>query len=49
MRDKAYFIINERLSTDAKEQIFKQEMRALDMENIALPPKLRELLDKKSS
>jgi hypothetical protein len=48
LRDKSYFIINERLSTEAKEQIFKQEMRALDMENVALPQKLRELFDKKS-
>lgn len=48
LRDKSYFIINERLSTDAKEQIFKQEMQTLDMENVALPQKLRELFDKKS-
>lgn len=49
LRDKSYFIINERLSNDAKEQIFINEMNSIDMENVALPPKLRELFDKNSS
>ena len=49
LREKSYFIINERLSTEAKEQIFKEEMRAFDMQNVSLPPKLRELFDKKCS
>jgi len=49
LRDKSYFIINERLSTEAKEQIFKEEMRAFDMQNVSLPPKLKELFDKKCS
>jgi len=49
LRDKSYFIINERLSNDAKEQIFIKEMNSIDMENVVLPPKLRELFDKKCS
>jgi hypothetical protein len=47
LRDKSYFIINERLSNDAKEQIFINEMNSIDTENVVLPPKLRELFDKK--
>ena len=46
LRDKSYFIINERLSPEAKEQIFKKELRAIDMQNVSLPPKLKELFDK---
>jgi len=49
LRDKSYFIINERLSNDAKEQIFIREMNSIDMENVVLPPKLRELFGKKCS
>lgn len=47
LRDKSYFIINERLSSDAKEQIFIKEMSSIDMQNTPLPSKLRELFDKK--
>jgi hypothetical protein len=47
LRDKSYFIINERLSSDAKEQIFIKEMNFIDIQNIPLPSKLRELFDKK--
>jgi len=47
LRDKSYFIINERLSNDAKEQIFINEINSIDTENVVLPPKLRELFDKK--
>ena len=47
LRDKSYFIINERLSSEAKEQIFIKEIGSLDMQNIPLPSKLRELFDKK--
>lgn len=47
MKDKSYFIINERLSNDAKEQIFIREMGTIDMQNTPLPAKLRELFDKK--
>lgn len=47
LRDKSYFIINERLSSDAKEQIFIKEMNSIDIQNTPLPSKLRELFDKK--
>ena len=46
LRDKSYFIINERLSSEAKEQIFIHEMSAIDMLDVPLPSKLRELFDK---
>jgi hypothetical protein len=48
LKDKSYFIINERLSNEAKEQIFIKEMGTIDMQNTPLPPKLRELFNKKS-
>ena len=47
LRDKSYFIINERLSSDAKEQIFVNEMSNLDMQSLSLPSKLKELFEKK--
>ena len=47
LRDKSYFIINERLSNEAKEQIFINELRFLNLDDISLPNKLRELFDKK--
>ena len=47
LRDKSYFIINERLSSEAKEQIFVKEMRSIDMQDVPLPPKLRDLFEKK--
>jgi len=46
LRDKSYFIINERLSSEAKEQIFVREMSTIDMQDVVLPSKLRELFDK---
>ena len=46
LRDKAYFILNERLSNEAKEQIFIDELRILNLRAITLPEKLKELLDK---
>ena len=49
LRDKSYFIINERLSSDAKEQIFIKEMSTFDMQNVPLLSKLRELLERKCS
>ena len=47
LRDKSYFIINERLSSEAKEQIFLKEMSSIDLHSVTLPSKLRELFDKK--
>jgi hypothetical protein len=49
LRDKSYFIINERLSSDAKEQIFIKEMSTFDVQNLSLPSKLKELFEKKCS
>lgn len=49
LRDKSYFIINERLSSDAKEQIFIKEMRTFDIRNLPLPSKLKDLFEKKFS
>ena len=47
LRDKSYFIINERLSNEAKERIFIKEMITFGVQNIPLPSKLKELFEKK--
>jgi len=47
LRDKSYFIINERLSNEAKEQIFINEFKSFDFNDLSLPPKLRELFHRK--
>lgn len=47
LRDKSFFIINERLSNETKEQIFINELRSLDFEAIVVPPKLKELFTNK--
>jgi hypothetical protein len=47
LRDKSYFIINERLSAEAKEHIFLHEMRSIELKDVALPSKLKELFEKK--
>jgi hypothetical protein len=49
LRDKSYFIINERLSTEAKEHIFLREMRGIELKDVALPSELKELFEKKCS
>ncbi len=46
LRERPFFIINDSLSNDAKEQIFVKELRSLDFSNIYIPPKLRELFDR---
>ncbi|HEX7319038.1 MAG TPA: hypothetical protein VF399_01625 [bacterium] len=46
LRERPFFIINDSLSNDAKEQIFVNELRSLDFSNIYIPPKLRELFDR---
>jgi len=46
LRDKPYFIINERLSSEAKEQIFIDELKSVKINDISLPTKLKELFDK---
>ncbi len=45
LRDKSYFIINEGLSNEAKEQIFIDELKTLKLD-AELPPKLQELINK---
>jgi hypothetical protein len=47
LRHKSFFIINERLSNDAKEEIFIDELKFFDLNNISVPDKLRELFNKK--
>ncbi len=46
LRDKAYFIINKRLSNEAKEQIFISELKSFDFDDLSLPTKLKELFHK---
>jgi hypothetical protein len=47
LRDRSLFIINENLSNDAKEAIFVNEFRSFDFNDAFLPPKLRELFNKR--
>jgi hypothetical protein len=47
LRDRSFFIINENLSNDAKEDIFVKEFRSFDFTDAFLPPKLRELFNKR--
>lgn len=46
LRNQAYFIINKRLSSDAKEQIFVNELKAMDIDVSQLPEKIQELMEK---
>ena len=45
LRNQAYFIINKRLSNDAKEQIFMNELRSMDIDPSQLPEKLQEIMN----
>jgi hypothetical protein len=47
LRDRSFFIINENLSNDAKEEIFVKEFRSFDFNDTFLPPKLRDLFNKR--
>jgi len=47
LRDKSYFIINERLSNETKEQIFINELKSINLNSIDLPAYLRALFRKK--
>lgn len=47
LRDKSYFIINERLSNETKEQIFINELKSINLNIIDLPASLRALFRKK--
>jgi hypothetical protein len=46
LRNQAYFIINKRLSSDAKEQIFMNELQSMDIDTAQLPERIQELLQK---
>lgn len=46
LRDQSYFIINERLSNDAKEQIFVNELKRFDFASTEVPVQLMDLLNK---
>jgi len=47
LRDKSFFIINERLSNDAKEQMFINDLKSLNFDSITLPPKLQGFFEKR--
>ena len=44
LRDQSYFIINERLSNDAKEQLFVDGLRGYDFTTIDIPHQLKNVL-----
>jgi len=46
LRDQSYFIINERLSNEAKEQIFVDELSGFDFTSTPIPSQLEDLLSK---
>ena len=46
LRDQSYFIINERLSNEAKEQIFVDELSGFDFTSAQIPSQLKDLLSK---
>ena len=43
LRDQSYFIINERLSNDAKEQIFVDGLKSYDFTAIDMPLQLKDI------
>ena len=45
LRDQSYFIINERLSNDAKEQLFVDGLRDYDFDSIDIPHQLKNVLN----
>ncbi|MBN2621151.1 hypothetical protein JXB22_08685 [candidate division WOR-3 bacterium] len=45
LRNQAYFIINKRLSSDAKEQIFLNELRAMDIDTSQASDKIQTLIE----
>jgi len=45
LRDQSYFIINERLSNDAKEQLFVDGLKAYDFAAIEIPLQLKDILN----
>ena len=45
LREQSYFIINERLSNDAKEQLFVDGLRGYDFSAIDIPLQLKDVLN----
>jgi hypothetical protein len=45
LRDQSYFIINERLSNDAKEQLFIDGLRGYDFTAMEIPLRLKDILN----
>jgi hypothetical protein len=43
LRDRSYFILNERLSNEAKEQIFINELKTFDTDNETVTEQIRKL------
>ena len=48
LRDQSYFILNERLSNEAKEQIFINELRSFDTDNAVLNERIQKLVETSS-
>ena len=44
LRDRSYFILNERLSNEAKEQIFIHELKSFDTDNEVVNEQIRKLV-----
>jgi hypothetical protein len=45
LRDKKYFIINDRLSNETKEEIFLRELKTMQVNPQDVPEKLKNLLN----
>ncbi len=45
LRDRSYFILNERLSNEAKEQIFINELKSFDTGNETVSDQIRRLIE----
>ncbi|UCC11582.1 MAG: hypothetical protein JSW02_09560 [candidate division WOR-3 bacterium] len=45
LRDRSYFILNERLSNEAKAQIFINELRSFDTDNGTVSDQIRKLTE----
>lgn len=44
LRDRSYFILNERLSNEAKEQIFISELKSFDSDNESVNEQINKLI-----
>lgn len=48
LRDRSYFILNERLSNEAKEQIFINELKSFDTDNETVSDQIQKLIEASS-